>query len=181
MNSGLKPRKRDRLSSLFGKREQSPSSSQTVQSCQPLPQNTTPGGEAYGDTSRARDRYVDAAKLLQKAVTGCGDQWKIFDFPEMRGEPEDFNDVQFRGKINAILAKQRDKVKNRNAWGKFEYGIQRVFATFSPFAKNFLTIAKEGQQVMSSYSVHAYPEQILVLNPYGLLCGGLFLLITVLS
>lgn len=147
MDSDLKPRKRDRLRSLFRKREQSPSSTPTAHLVQSPNQDTSPIAGEYGDRVRAKARYFDAAKLLEEAVTECGDQWKVFDFPEMRGEPGDSNDAQFRDKINAALAKQKENVKNCNAWGKVEYGIQRVFAAFTPFAKNFLTIAKEGQSV----------------------------------
>jgi hypothetical protein len=157
MNNSPKPRKLGRLRSLFKKREQSPNSSPDVQLVQPPSQNAS-DSVTYGDRARAKARHIDAVKLLEEAMKECGDQWKIFDFPEMRGEPEDFKDAQFSDKMNTVLAKHRDKVKNWNAWGKLEYGIQRVFATFTPFAKNFLIIAKEGQSVMSPCPVHTDSE-----------------------
>ena len=119
----------------------------------PQPTSTTPSvasrpptAEVYGDRERTRERYKEASKLLQDAVKRH-EKWEAFDFPELTGEPEGFNDSQFKNKINAVLQSRKQALKDLSGWKKCEHAIQCAFTAFSPFAKNFLTISKEAQQV----------------------------------
>jgi hypothetical protein len=61
-----------------------------------------PTTEVYGDRERTRERYKEASNLLQDAVKRH-EKWGAFDFPELTGEPEGFNDSQFKDKINAVM------------------------------------------------------------------------------
>jgi len=106
--------------------------------------------DIYGDRERTKDRCREAAKLLHDAVKER-DEWNAFDFPELSGEPEAFNDAQFKDKIDKVLHSRNPAMKELSGWGKCTYAIQCAFAAFSPFAKNFLTIAKGVQAVCSSY------------------------------
>jgi len=92
-------------------------------------------------------RYQQAAKLLEEAAKNREDLWGSFQFPELKGEPEDFNDSQFKDRVNAVLEARKEAVENPNGWGKCFYAMQCAFAAFSPFAKNFLTAAQAAQSV----------------------------------
>jgi len=102
----------------------------------------------FGDRRRVKARYKAAATLLRESIESCQSNWESFDFQELSDEPEDFNDAQFRNKINLALASKEDSIKDRTASSKCRYTVECIFTALSPFAKNFLTIAKEGQAVM---------------------------------
>jgi hypothetical protein len=74
---------------------------------------------------------------------------RSFDFPELNGEPEDFNDSLFREKMNAVMDARESVVTDRSAWARCKHAVQCAFTAFSPFAKHFLIIAKEGQAVFA--------------------------------
>jgi hypothetical protein len=51
-----------------------------------------PSDAKTGDMQRTRTGYFDSAKLLEDAVKVNEDKWGSFDFPELNGESEDFDD-----------------------------------------------------------------------------------------
>jgi hypothetical protein len=146
-----KPRKRDLVISLFKRKEPKPSpqstSSQTNDS---LVRHPPPSDAKTADRERARAKYLDSVKLLEKAVKSNEDRWGSFDFPGLKGEPEDVDDSLFREKINTVMDARKNEVNDRTAWAKCMHAVQCAFTAFSPFAKNFLTIAKEGQAVFTA-------------------------------
>jgi hypothetical protein len=100
------------------------------------------------DRLRTRDRHIEASKLLQdtvKAHQHLGD----FDFPELSGEPEDENALNFKEKINGVLQSRKHSTKDLSMWKKCENAVQGAFVAFSPFAVEFLAIAAEGKAVMN--------------------------------
>lgn len=149
IDDGRKPRKRDRLKSFFKRNNQAqlPSSDTTSVQSIDFRMGSSPGGANAGDRQRTRANYLDAAKLLEETVKGYEGRWGSFDFPELKGEPEDFDDSLFRERINAVIDARKNEVNDQTAWEKCKHAIQCAFTAFSPFAKNFLTIAKEGQAV----------------------------------
>jgi hypothetical protein len=84
---------------------------------------------------------------MEEAVKAGRPEWGSFDFPELKGEFENFNDSQFREKIASAMEARENKVNNRGAWSKCGHAVQCAFTAFSPFAKTFLTIAQQGQSV----------------------------------
>lgn len=102
----------------------------------------------YNDEQRARSRYKDAADQLKEAIKARKDTWDSFDFDELSGEPEGFDDSQFKTKINAVLTSREASIKDKAGWSKFTYSLERVFTACSPFAKNCLIVAKNAQSVM---------------------------------
>ena len=148
MESSRKPRTRDRISSLF-KKGKNPT--------QNADQSATPGTDErplvpFDDRQRTRARYEEAAKLLRKAIKSGG-KWAAFDFPELKGEPEDFNDSQFRKRLDTAMEAHDKDIKDKEGWAKCRQIVQRVFEACSPFAKNFLTIGTNVQSVnVDSYS-----------------------------
>src|SRR5437762_2120346 len=101
-----------------------------------------------GDRERTRIKYLDSTKQLEEAVKSNENTWGSFDFPELKGEPEDFDDSLFRENINTIIDAQKNEVNDQTSWAKCKNAVQCAFTAFSPFAKNFLSIAKDGQAVL---------------------------------
>jgi hypothetical protein len=99
------------------------------------------------DRQREKARYFQAVETLHDAVEKCGSLWKSFNFAELDGELEDVTDSQFKNKIDTALEVCKDKVKDRSALKKCGHALKCCFMAFSPFAKNVLTIAKEGSAV----------------------------------
>ena len=142
MESPQRVRKRDRVGALFRRKDQAPPPAESPQT------SSKPSGVTESaDRQRTKARYREAATLLEEAVKGRESQWGKFEFPELAGELEDFDVSDFKHNINSVLDKRRGAVKDDTAWGKCEHAIQCFFTAFSPFAKNFLRIAKEGQAV----------------------------------
>lgn len=142
MESPQRVRKRDRIGALFRRKDQTPITPESQQTPQ-----TDSGVTESADRQRTKARYREAAKLLEEAVKGRESQWGKFEFPELAGELEDFDVADFKDNINSVLEKRKGAVKDDTTWGKCEHAIQCFFTAFSPFAKNFLRIAKEGQAV----------------------------------
>jgi hypothetical protein len=170
MDSAQKPRKPDRVKAFFRPIPKEPSVSPSTGT--PTSETTSaadasdptlvpqldvsqsrkeepdpPGSLDFQDNERCKKRYFDAVKLMEEAVKGGRPEWGSFDFPELKGEFENFNDSQFREKIASAMEAREDKVKNRGAWSKCGHAVQCAFTAFSPFAKTFLTIAQQGQSV----------------------------------
>jgi hypothetical protein len=103
----------------------------------------------YDDRRQTQIRYKDAADKLKEAIKIRKGPWGSFDFEELSGEPEGFDDSQFKNKMNEVFISREASIKDRTGWSKFTYCVECVFTAFSPFAKNFLTVAKNAQQVMS--------------------------------
>jgi hypothetical protein len=144
MESGRKQRK-----SLFKRKEQKEQA--TPQAPRTTSQTNQPSATPVldsPDTQRTKARYIAAAKALDEVVKGHESQWGSFDFPELRGELTDFNNSQFKDKINEVLQARKLQVKlDRTEWRKCTHALECVFTAFSPLAKNILTIAKESQSV----------------------------------
>ena len=163
------PRKRDRIKAIFKSKQESPSrtSSPAAQrvTSSPVPEasaTSVPGiaptsgqfgpwkPHSTGFDNTVRKRYFDSVKLLEDAINAAGPEWgsfESFDFPELRGESDGFNDTLFKEKLASAMDARENKVKNRGAWAKSMYAVQCAFTAFSPFAKHFLTIAQQGQSV----------------------------------
>src|SRR5271169_4387056 len=102
----------------------------------------------YNDRQLAVNRYKKAVDELKEAIKirkGPGDP---FDFEKFNDEPEDFDDSQFKNKVNAILISREASIKDRKGWSKFTYAVEYVFTALSPLAKNLLTATKGAQSVM---------------------------------
>ena len=125
-------------------------SPQTVRKRDRISPQTSQIATESADRQRTKARYREAAKLLEEAVKGRESQWGKFEFPELVGELEDFDVSEFKDNINSILEKRKGDVQDDTAWRKCEHAIQCFFTAFSPFAKNFLSIAKGAQAVISN-------------------------------
>jgi hypothetical protein len=96
-----------------------------------------PTDDPFGDRKRTISRYKIAAEKLQASLNSSQAHWKSFKIPE-KNIPDKDPISQLREEINKTLTGRKEEKKS---W------IEKVFSAISPFAKNFLTIAKEGQAV----------------------------------
>jgi len=103
----------------------------------------------YNDRHLVQIRYEEAANSLKEAIKIRKGSWGPFDFEELSGEPEGFDDSQFKNKINAVFLSREASIKDRKGWSKFTHAVECIFTAFSPFAKNFLVIAQTAQSVIS--------------------------------
>src|SRR5271170_7337264 len=105
----------------------------------------------YNDRQLAQNRYKEANSRLKELIKNGKGPWDSFDFEEefSREPPEGFDDSQFITKINEILISREKSIKDRKGWAKFTYAVECIFTAFSPFAKNFLTVAANAQSVIS--------------------------------
>ena len=151
MSSNRKPRKPNRIITLFKRKDQRQEipcpQTTSVQTSHSLEQSLPPSDAKTGDRQRTRTRYFDSAKLLGDVIKANREKWGSFDFPELKGEPEDFDDSQFREKINIVMDARKTDINDETAWAKCKHAVQCAFTAFSPFAKHFLTIAKDVQAV----------------------------------
>jgi len=102
----------------------------------------------YTDRERTTERYFEALKLLKEATqhhprTCLGD----FEFPELDSEVGQFDEVQFKDKIEAILVSQQKSFDDKALFSKGKHLIQRLYTSLSPIARNFLMIASNAQSV----------------------------------
>src|SRR5262249_47175907 len=102
----------------------------------------------YGDREHTWNRYKEASNILRQSIRSHEGSWGSFELD--LGEPEDTNDPEFRSELQKILAAREGAIKDKSSWSKFGDTIECIFASISPFAKNFLTIAKEAQSVFPS-------------------------------
>ena len=144
MDNGLKPRKRNGvLTTLFKRRRITTQNVDQRVTAKIVEERS----DLFDDRQRTRDRYLKAAKLLQEKVKGGGN-WGI-NFPELNDKAEeDFNDSQFREKLDKMMEAHRDVIKDREGWSKCRYIVEKIFDICSPFAKHFLTVATNVQSVL---------------------------------
>jgi hypothetical protein len=128
------------------------------------------GASEDPDTKRTLHRYEKAKQQIRESLKFCRNEWGSFIFPEVDTLSEQEELSALLNAIDKVLDRrsQKDSVMNPTKWEKCKKVVANIFTATSPFAKNLLTIAKEG-------------AQIPIMNPYGLLFGGLMLLITVRS
>jgi hypothetical protein len=99
------------------------------------------------DRNETRGRFVNASaflhEVLERLKTEGGESPQ---FPELQGEPDQF-DRRFRDKLNKVLEDRRAVLKDKTLCSKPAEILLGVFTVLSPFAKHFLSVAIQAQQV----------------------------------
>lgn len=120
----------------------------------PAPPQSTSAGPAhsestYDDRTRVQRRYENAVKKLEDVLQYRKDGWKSFDLdtPDAKA-PATFDDAVFQTKLNAVLKAHADSIMDKKGWQKFTHAIESAYTIFSPFAKNFLSVALNAQSVL---------------------------------
>jgi hypothetical protein len=146
MESNQKYRTRDRITGWLKRPREQKTSHRVPAPAEPV--SSPSSAQPYRDRERTKERNQKASELLQDAVKGH-EKWGAFEFPDIPGEPKGFNDSKFKEKLDAVLESRNQAMKHLSGWGKCGHAIQYTFTAFSPFAKNFLTIATQGQSVVT--------------------------------
>jgi hypothetical protein len=102
------------------------------------------------DREETKQRFVKASQTLEDALK-VWKRWKYAEpgsteFPNLAGEPERFDD-EFRNKLEKIMETRKASLKDKSIWAKSGDTIVAIFTALSPFAKNFLSVAIQGQPV----------------------------------
>jgi len=160
MEVGRKLGKQTRKSIWFKRNELQPPPSPTSSGWttpNSTPTHSDSEGYTYDDQRRATWRYIEAVRILWEALQVHGGPGAAFD--ELSGEPRSYSDSLFRERINAVLEAQRTRVQDDSILERCKHTIQCAFTAFSPFAKNFLNIAKEALSVSHAFCA-AYRDRL---------------------
>ena len=104
---------------------------------------------AYDDHIRVQRRYEDAVKKLEDAMQYRKDSWRSFDLDIVNAKTTAaFDDAAFQTNLNAVLKAREDCITDKKGWRKFTSAIESTYTVFSPFAKNFLSVAITAQSVL---------------------------------
>lgn len=134
-----------------------------------------------GDQRRTEGRYKAAVTLLKDALERRPGSWSSM------GQFDDILDNQDNSKLQGIIEKRLDlrrSSSNPSIWKKGRKLFERVFVVMFPLARNLLTIANEGQAVLQislisvGFLLTSLPK-LPILNPCGLVCTALLLLLSV--
>jgi hypothetical protein len=111
-------------------------------------QNTQPAASSLQSTDRqnTKTRYEQPYDALRKAI--AKDKSLSAAFDDLSVDPEGIDDLLFINKLHRALESQNSKVKDRSAWGTCKSTVKYLVHILKPFAKNFLTIAREGSSVL---------------------------------
>jgi hypothetical protein len=105
------------------------------------------------DRERTELRYKDAVERLQKSLKHRPANWETFQISSLPNIITNSNTdhlCYLQAEINKILESHKNSVKNANILSKGKSIVERTFKALSPFAKNILIVAKEGQSVIFS-------------------------------
>ena len=101
-----------------------------------------------GDRERTEGRYKEAVKELKKSVKLPRKNWEAFEIPDFK-DLGDLNDPipQLREDIKKTLDARKDDFKDQSFWSMGKRVTERIFTAISPFAKNVLSVVKDGSNV----------------------------------
>jgi hypothetical protein len=126
----------------------------TTNATENSPVSTRQGGlfpaqlDPFGDRTRTEKRYKNAAKELAASLDLRRANWESFEVPKFGNISEDDPIPQLREQIQVTLEARKNTVNDKGVWSSAKNAIEKTFTAISPFAKNFLKIAKEGQSVI---------------------------------
>jgi hypothetical protein len=148
MEGNQKPRKDSRIPALFRRKKPASTSPAQTSSSQSSQGSPTQSMES-ADTQKTRNRYNDAIKFLQDTIEAHGsERWRELRLYKFGGEMEDFHDSQLRDQIDEALKILNISIEDQSILGKCRHIILCMFTALSPLAKNFLTVAMTGSNVL---------------------------------
>ena len=99
-----------------------------------------------GDRKRTEEKYLAAVSLLQQAIKQRSTGWEVLNLPKF----DDVVEGQDLPTLRHVIEKKLKPIENPGnptVWRKGRKLMEQAFVVLSPFAKNLLLIAKEGQSV----------------------------------
>jgi hypothetical protein len=109
-------------------------------------------GDLFGDRERTELRYKNAISQLEESLRFRRQNWEIFQIPNLDLRDNDTL-PKLRQEIKKTLDARQKSIRNQNSWSKGKNLVERIFIAMSPFAKSFLTVAKDGQQAFSFFNL----------------------------
>lgn len=105
--------------------------------------------ENYDDRRRTLERYAQAVRLFQtlKVDNRYGE---MIDFPELSNDLENFDCLEFRDCVAAVLQAWTNTLDNNAVWSKLTNILEGISA-LGPLSKNLLAVAMQGQSVTMSH------------------------------
>ena len=133
----------------FPRRQQASSSTPDHQRSESGNQPEREPGPAIpaSDRERTRERHLKAMSLLEDALKGHNEKGGNFEIPKLEGELENVDSRELKEILESLCQVYNQK-RRRNGLGKCARVIECIFTAFAPFAKNFLSIAKEAAHVI---------------------------------
>jgi hypothetical protein len=145
----------------------------------PVTVTPTIGIEDYGDYERTLLRYRTAVETLKTAADATPSVgWGALDLSPLDavGDLDGLDTI--RGKIEDTLNVHRYRRDHPDRVGKLNAFVEKVFVTVTPFATNSSPWPRKHSRYIRA--ILSYPDRkIPILNPYGILCSGLILLMSV--
>ena len=102
--------------------------------------------DLYGDRERTERRYKEAVEQLEKSLNIPTGSWKTFEIPDFKDAADMTDPIsQLRQEIKKTL--DRRTFKDPSFSSKSKHITERIFTALSPFAKNVLSVLKQGSAV----------------------------------
>jgi len=128
-----------------------------------------------GDRAKSEKRYKSTALKLQNVFPNdIRSRLEEVTFPQFEVIDAMRNKAKALGEVLEIIIQARSEIKKESK-RKIGSIVISWFNASYPFATLVITVAKEGSSVFPNKS----GAKIQILNPYGLLCGGLLVLMKV--
>jgi hypothetical protein len=146
------------------------------------PTEDSHGGEDIesSDTVRTLERYKKAIERIKKALELRRESWVAFELSGFESLPlggqGDVANLQLQ--LDKVLESRMNNPDKRSKWGKTKHILEQCFRALAPFTKNVLSVGMSAVQVPSTTEIRSNAE-IPIFNPYGLVFGGILLLVTV--
>lgn len=99
-----------------------------------------------GDRKRTLMRYIAAVEELKSALRLSRPGWETFEFPEFDIIPESNESLTLLQEAIEEKLNTSHDLQDKTIWQKGKILVERLFVGLSPFAKNFLTIARGASQ-----------------------------------
>jgi hypothetical protein len=105
-----------------------------------------------GDRNRTERRYREAVKDLEDSLKSCQKSWRLIETSTLNAQVSSKNSLPaLQASLESILETHSNPESNLSSVSKCNKAIKEIFKKISPFAKNFLQIAREGQQVFNLF------------------------------
>jgi hypothetical protein len=104
--------------------------------------------QSVGDRKRTLMRYTAAVDELKAALRLRRPGWETFEFPDFDVLPENVTNLALLQEAIDEKLSSCHGLSDKGIWQKGKLIAERLFVALSPFAKSFLTVAKEASQTV---------------------------------
>src|SRR5262249_47623860 len=120
----------------------------SIHSSKPISRNSGPTPISHDpDTTRSLERYREEVLRLKLALQNRRKEWGSFDFRELGSIPENEDITILQSEVEKVLDAKKNSLANKTAWTTVKSIIEQGYMALTPFAKTFLSVAKNAQSV----------------------------------